>query len=163
MTTETYGPPRAPMRRGTLIRALLCSIILNIAGASYIAVQALAPLSGLVHSGREAHKPEEVINRLAARLPSQDAAILWQIYRTKEQQISAAIAAAQSARSRALSALSRPDIDTSALQAAFRDAMNSRTQAGELLIETVMETLKRISPQGRMQLVKQISDSQESR
>jgi uncharacterized membrane protein len=152
------------MWRGTLLRALLCSIIINVAGASYIAVQALGPFSWFgVHAEREEGNPEEIIGRFAARLPSQDATVLWQVYHTKEQQILAAIDTTQSARSRALAALSRPDLDTSALQAAFREAMNSRMQEGELLIETVVETLKRISPEGRMQLVKQINDSRKSR
>ena len=164
MTTGTHNPPRAQVRRGTLLRALLCSIIINVAGASYIAVQALTLFSWLgAHAEHEEGKPDEFIGKFAARLPSQDATVLWQMYHAKEQQILTAIDAAQSARSRALATLSRPDLDTSALQAAFHEATNSRMQAGELMIETIVETLQRISPEGRMQLVKQIKDSRKSR
>jgi uncharacterized membrane protein len=95
-----------------------------------------------------------MIQKFVDRLPKADAEILLQLYQTKETQILAATAAAQSARFRALSLLAQPNLDAAALQTAFKEAMDDRERMQRLLAETVLEATLRISPQARMQIAK---------
>lgn len=67
-----------------------------------------------------------------------------------------AMAAAEDARARAISILVRPDLDASALRAAFKEAMESRIGMSDILAETIVDALERISPEGRQQLTRQI-------
>jgi Heavy-metal resistance len=139
--------------------ALLGSICLNVAFASYIAVQALTASSRpMVRTMpvEEMGTPDDVIAKFAARLPSGDADILWEVYQTRRLQILDADAAAENARVRALSVLARHDLDASALRAAFKEAMEGRTRRAGLLAETVADALARISSDGRRQLTSQI-------
>jgi uncharacterized membrane protein len=138
---------------------LLSSICLNVAFASYITIQAFtgstrAMVRTMPVEGMGA--PDNVIARFAARLPSRDADILWQVYRTKKPQILDADAAAESARIRALSVLTQRDLDASALRAAVKEALDSRMRRTELLAETFVDASERISPEGRQQLTSQI-------
>jgi uncharacterized membrane protein len=139
--------------------ALLSSICLNVAFASYIAIQALTGSARpMVRTmpGEGTGAPDIQIAKFAARLPSRDADILWESYRTKKPQILEADAAAESARVRALSVLTQHDLDVSALRASVKEAMDSRMRKAELLAETVVGALERISPDGRRQLTSQI-------
>jgi hypothetical protein len=139
--------------------AMLSSICLNVAFASYIAIQALTgstrPMVRTMPDEGMGRSDNQIAN-FAARLPSRDADILWEIYRTKKPQILDADAAAESARLRALSVLAQHDLDASALRSAFKEAMDSRTRKAGLLAETVVDALERISSDGRRQLTSQI-------
>jgi uncharacterized membrane protein len=149
----------ARWRSGASALALLGSVSLNVALASYIAIQALiASTQPLVRTMPEelAGAPDNQIVKFAARLPSRDADILWEVYRTKKPQILDADAAAESARLQVLSVLTQHDLDTGALRAAFKEAMDSRMRKAGLLAETVIDALERISPDGRRQLTSEI-------
>ncbi len=149
----------ARWRSGASALVLLGSVSLNVALASYIAIQALSastrPLVRIMPE-EPADAPDNQIAKFAARLPSRDADILWEVYRTKKPQILDAEAAAESARHRALSVLAQHEPDTSALRAAFKEAVDSRMHKAGLLAETVIDALERISPDGRRQLTSQI-------
>jgi uncharacterized membrane protein len=149
MTVDSASP--RPMRwwRPTYpALALIGSICVNIVLVSYIATQALTAKPPMSRPA-----PEEMVATLAARLPSTDAELLWQAYRRLEPKVLAADAASQRARVRALSLLSQSDLDPNALQAAFREALDNRIRMGELLLETVVEGLTRLSPEARRKLV----------
>lgn len=139
--------------------ALLGSICLNVAFASYVTIQALTgsprPMVRTMPV-EEMGAPDSVIAKFAARLPTSDADILWEVYRTKKPQIMDADAAAENARRRALSVLAQPDLDASAVRAAFKEAMDGRTRKAVLLADTIVDALQRISPDGRRQLTSQI-------
>jgi uncharacterized membrane protein len=149
----------ARWRSSASVLALLGSICLNVAFASYITIQALTgstrPMVRIMPV-EEIGAPDNVIAKFAARLPSRDADILWEVYRTKKPQILDADTAAESARLRALSVLAERDLDASALRSAFKEAMDGRTRKADLLAETVVDALERISPDGRRQLTSQI-------
>lgn len=139
--------------------ALLGSICLNVAFASYIGVQAVngsarPMVRTMPDEGMGA--PDDVIAKFAARLPRGDADILWEAYRTRKPQILDADAEAERARLQAWSVLAQPDIDTSALRAAIKQAMDSRVRKASVLAEAVVDALERLSPDGRRQLTSQI-------
>src|SRR5260370_38722083 len=96
----------ARWRSGASALVLLGSVSLNVALASYIAIQALSastrPLVRIMPE-EPADAPDNQIAKFAARLPSRDADILWEVYRTKKPQILDAEAAPETARHRALS------------------------------------------------------------
>jgi signal transduction histidine kinase len=158
MTTE-FDPSRRATRWNPGPAWLLGSICLNIAFASYIAIQALTLAwqpSPRPTSEEPWSMPDKMIATFAARLPSRDADILWEMYQTKKPQILAAAAAAQSARVKLLSILPERDLDLTALRATFKDALESRARMSELLADTVAEALARISTDGRQQLTRQL-------
>jgi len=139
--------------------ALLGSICLNVAFASYIAVQAVSRLARpmlrtMPDEGVGA--PDNAIAKFAARLPRDDADILWEVYRTRKPQILDADAQAESARLRVLSVLTKGELDAGALRAAAKEAMDGRMRKASLLVETVVDALERFSPDGRRQLTSQI-------
>jgi uncharacterized membrane protein len=158
MTAE-FDSARRATRWNPLAVALLGSICLNIAFASYVAIQALT-LSWQPPAGPASEElwatPDKLIATFAARLPSRDADILWEIYRARKPQLLVAGTGAQSARRKVLSILAERDLDMNALRAAFRDAMESRARMGELLAEAVVDTLARMSPEGRQLVTKQL-------
>jgi uncharacterized membrane protein len=158
MTAE-YDSPRRATRWNPVAVALLASICLNIAFASYIAIQALTlswQWPARPRSDELSAMPDKLIAMVTAGLPDRDADILWEVYRTKKPQLLAAGAAAQSARAKVLSLLAERDLDMSELRAALRDAMESRTRTAELLAETVVDGLARMSPDGRQLVTKQL-------
>jgi uncharacterized membrane protein len=139
--------------------ALLGSVCLNVAFASYIAIQAVSGAARpmvrtMPDEGMSV--PDNEIAKFAARLPRDDAEILWDVYRTRKPQILDADAGAERARLRALSVLAQPDLDTGTLRSAIKEAMDSRMRKAGLLAETVVDALERISPDGRRQLTSQI-------
>jgi uncharacterized membrane protein len=160
MTAELDPPrPRVRWHQRTSALALLASICLNVALASYIAIQAL-PLSWRPSAHRPADElrepPDKLIATLASRLPNRDSDIIQEAYRAKKPELMAAIEVARNARIRVSSILAQRDLDMNELRAAFKQAMDSRTRMGELLADTVVDTLGRLSLDARRQLAKQI-------
>jgi uncharacterized membrane protein len=152
MTIEFASGWRMARRLPTVLAlTLLCSLCLNVGFASYIAVQALTAEPQSDHGN-----PEATIASFATHLPSRDADILWQVYHAKAPQIQAADAEAKRARGRVLSILSERDLDADRLRATFKETMEDRARTLGLLVEVAIETLQRISPDGRRQLIEQI-------
>lgn len=128
---------------------LLCSLIVNVVLGSYLAVQAVVAepqLPGL-------RSPQRVLAMLAQGLPQNDAEILWNAFRPREAEISAAEADAQQARARAMSILGRPDLDMGAFRAAAREMGEKRTRVKELFFDAMVDTMQHISPEARQKLV----------
>jgi uncharacterized membrane protein len=100
--------------------------------------------------------PDKLIATLASRLPNRDSDIIQEAYRAKKPELMAAIEVARNARIRVSSILAQRDLDMNELRAAFKQAMDSRTRMGELLADTVVDTLGRLSLDARRQLAKQI-------
>jgi len=138
---------RAPS--GTAL-VLFCSLFLNVVLASYVAVQALVALP----QRSPPRGPQQIIARLADRLPPSDAAILREAYLSKEAEILAAEMAGQRARARMTEILGRPELDIDALRAASRDMRAQRNRIGELISEVLDETMQRIAPEARQKLVR---------
>jgi uncharacterized membrane protein len=159
MTIDSSSARRPAGLRSGLSFWLLGSICLNVAFASYFVVQTLiaSPQLTIPYAENEgAAMLDGRIGRFAARLPDKDAEILWEVYRARKPQMAVAMAAAEDARARAISILVRPDLDASALRAAFKEAMESRIGMSDILAETIVDALERISPEGRQQLTRQI-------
>src|SRR3954454_548935 len=128
---------------------LLASLCLNVALASYISVQWVrpgwSPVGGAI--------PLRMMERVAARLPKEDADILWRIYHDKEPEI----LALQSDYTRSLRTTLRvtgeAELDKEALRAAVKDSRDKRMKIGDAVIDTFLQMLEQISPKGRRQLV----------
>jgi uncharacterized membrane protein len=130
---------------------LFCSLFLNVVLGSYVAVQGLvAQPQRLPPRG-----PQQMVARLAERLPPSDAAILREAYLAKEAEILAAEMAAQRARTRTMEILGRPELDMAALRAAAKEMGEHRRRIGELVFETITETMQHISPEARQKLVRE--------
>jgi hypothetical protein len=130
---------------------LFCSLFLNVVLGSYIAVQALvAQPQRLPPRG-----PQQMIARLAERLPPGDAAILREAYLAREHEILAAEMATQRARARITEILGRPELDLEALRAASKEMRTQRSRIGELISEVFDETMQRIAPEARQKLARE--------
>jgi len=129
---------------------LFCSLFLNVVLASYVAVQALVALP----QRPPPRGPQQIIARLADRLPPSDAAILREAYLSKEAEILAAEMAGQRARARMTEILGRPELDIDALRTASRDMRAQRNRIGELVSEAITETMQHISPEVRQKFVR---------
>src|SRR6185436_2692211 len=96
---------------------LFCSLFLNVALGSYVAVQAL-----VAQPQRPPQRgPQQMVARLAERLSPSDAAILREAYLAREAEILAAEMAGQRARARITEILGRPELDVDAMRAASKD------------------------------------------
>jgi hypothetical protein len=130
---------------------LFCSLFLNVALGSYVAVQAL-----VAQPQRPPQRgPQQMVARLAERLSPSDAAILREAYLAREHEILAAEMAGQRARARLTEILGRPELDVEALRAASKDMRAQRNRIGELISEALDETMQRIAPEARQKLVRE--------
>ena len=130
---------------------LFCSLFLNVVLGSYVAVQALVALP----QRPPPRGPQQIIARLADRLPPSDAAILREAYLAREAEILAAEMAGQRARARMTEILGRPELDIDALRTASRDMRAQRNRIGELVSEAITETMQHISPEVRQKFVRE--------
>jgi uncharacterized membrane protein len=128
---------------------LLASLCVNIVLATYVSVQWFQP--GWTPSG--AAVPLRLMERVAARLPSDDADILWRIYRGKEPEVAPLQAEYARALFRTMRLIGQPELDKEALRATVQQARDARAKIGEAVTNTFVETLEQISPKGRRQLV----------
>jgi hypothetical protein len=130
---------------------LFCSLFLNVVLGSYVAVQAL-----VAQPQRSPPRgPQQMVARLAERLPPSDAAILREAYLAREAEIVAAEMAGQRARARITEILGRPELDVEALRTASKEMRAQRNRIGELISETLNEAMQRIAPEARQKLVKE--------
>jgi uncharacterized membrane protein len=128
---------------------LLVSLCLNVALATYVTVQWFQP--GWSPAG--AAMPQRMIERVAARLPKEDADILWRIYRSKEPEILPLQLEYTGALLKTMRLTGKAELDKDALRAAVKDARDKRIKIGGAVIETFVEMLEQISAKGRRQLV----------
>jgi len=138
-------PTSLATTRWLLLASLCCNVVL----ATYVSVQWLRP--GWNPAG--AGVPLRMIERVAERLPKDDADILWRIYRGKEAEIAPMQAEYTRALLKTMRLVAQPELDRAALRLAVKDARDKRLKIGDTVIETFVEMLEQISPKGRRQLV----------
>lgn len=138
-------PTSPSVTRWLLLVSLCCNVVL----ATYVSVQWLRP--GWTPAG--AGMPSRMIERVAERLPREDADILWRIYRGKEAELQPIQAEYTHALLRTMRLVAQPELDKDALRMAVKDAREKRLKIGDVVIETFVEALERISTKGRRQLV----------
>ncbi|KRQ02712.1 hypothetical protein AOQ72_06420 [Bradyrhizobium yuanmingense] len=128
---------------------MLLSLCVNVVLFTYVSVQWLRP--GGFRAG--AGVPLRMIERVAERLPAEDAEILWSIYRGKEAELAPLQAEYRLALMKAMKTAAQTNLDKAELEAAVKDARDKRVKIGDLLVSTFVEMLERISAKGRRQLV----------
>lgn len=137
---ETSNPLRA---------LVLVSLCINVVLFTYVSVQWLRPGSFLPGVGL----PLRMIERVAERLPAEDAEILWSIYRAKEAELAPLQAEYRLALVKAMKTAAQTNLDKVELEAAVKDARDKRVKIGDVVVATFVEMLERISAKGRRQLV----------
>jgi uncharacterized membrane protein len=128
---------------------MLLSLCVNVILFTYVSVQWLLP--GGFRPG--AGVPIRMIERVAQRLPAEDAEILWSIYRGKEAELLPLQSEYRLALIKAMKTAAQTNLDKAELEAAVKDARDKRVKIGDLVVATFVEMLERISPKGRRQLV----------
>ena len=132
------------------LRALvLLSLCVNVILFTYVSVQWLQPSGLRLGAG----VPLRMIERVAERLPKDDADILWSIYQGKEAELMPLQTEYRQALIKAMKTAAQTDLNKAELEAAVRDARDKRLKIGDLVIATFVQMLERISPKGRRQLV----------
>jgi uncharacterized membrane protein len=138
--------PSPPNRLRWLLLASLC---LNVALATYVSAQWLEP----AWSPPGAGIPLRMIERVAERLPKDDADILWRVYREKEADIQPLQAEYLRALFKTMRLIGQSELDKQALRAAVTEARDKRIKIGDEVIDTFVDALGRMSSKGRRQLV----------
>ncbi|MCA1515010.1 putative membrane protein [Bradyrhizobium yuanmingense] len=128
---------------------MLLSLCVNVVLFTYVSAQWLLP--GGFRPG--AVVPLRMIERVAERLPAEDAEILWSIYRGKEAELAPLQAEYRLALMKAMKTAAQTNLDKAELEAAVKDARDKRLKIGDLVVATFVEMLERISAKGRRQLV----------
>ncbi|MBI5129940.1 MAG: periplasmic heavy metal sensor [Rhodopseudomonas palustris] len=128
---------------------LLGSLCLNIALGAYVGAQWLQP----DWSPKIAGMPLRLIERVATRLPPDDAEILKRNYQARQAELRPLQDDYTAALLKTLRLAGQADLDKPALRAAIKDARDKRVKIGDSVIDTFVETLEQISPKGRRQLV----------
>jgi uncharacterized membrane protein len=128
---------------------LLASLCVNVALATYVSVQWFRP----GWPPALAAVPQRMMERVAARLPQEDADILWRIYRSKEPEIQPLQAEYTRALLKTIRITRQPELDKDGLRAAVKEARDKRMKIGDAVIDTFVEMLEQISAKGRRQLV----------
>ncbi|MBC7580575.1 MAG: periplasmic heavy metal sensor [Tardiphaga sp.] len=129
--------------------ALLASLCLNLALATYVSAQWFQPAWSSANAGM----PLRMVERIASRLPKEDADILWRIYRDKQPDVLPLQAEYIRALRETMQLTGQTDLDRPALRAAIRAARDKRIKIGDAVIDTFIDMLEQISPKGRRQLV----------
>ncbi len=128
---------------------LLASLCVNVALATYVSVQWFR--SGW--SPAAAAIPLRMMERVAARLPQDDADILWRVYHSKEPEILPLQMEYTRSLLNTMRLIEQPELDKDALRASVMEARDKRVKIGDAVIDTFLEMLEQISPKGRRQLV----------
>ena len=138
-------PTSLRVTRWLLLASLCCNVIL----ATYVSVQWLRPGWTPAAGGM----PPRMIERVAERLPKDDADILWRIYHGKEAELQPMQVEYTRALLKTMQLVAQPELNKDALRLAVKDARDKRLKVGDIVIETFVEMLEQISPKGRRQLV----------
>ncbi len=138
-----------PISLSTTRWLLLASLCCNVVVATYVSVQWLRPGWPPAVTGA----PLRMIERVAERLPKDDAEILWRLYRGKEQELQPLQADYTRLLLRTMQLVAQPELDRTALRSAVKEAREKRLKIGDVTIETFVEMVEQISPKGRRQLV----------
>jgi uncharacterized membrane protein len=93
------------------------------------------------------------MERVAARLPQDDADILWRVYHSKEPEILPLQLEYTRLLLNTMRLIEQPELDKDALRASVMEARDKRVKIGDAVIDTFLEMLEQISPKGRRQLV----------
>jgi len=132
-------------RRNGLLLASLC---LNAVMAGYIAMVWMK-----AERSFEALAGTRIIERVASRLPPSDADILWRVYRDKQNEISAARENYVLALIRPIRLIRQDSLDIDALRSAMSDTREKRQKVGDLVAETFIDAVAKMSVEGRRKLV----------
>ncbi|KPF95303.1 hypothetical protein IP86_19580 [Rhodopseudomonas sp. AAP120] len=128
---------------------LLASLCLNVALGAYVGAQWLQPEWALKNAGT----PVRLIERVATRLPAEDAEILRRNFQARQPELQPLQEAYVAALMKTLRLTGQTELDKPALQAAIKDAREKRIKIGDQVIDTFVDTLAQISTKGRRQLV----------
>lgn len=128
---------------------LLGSLCLNIMLATYVSLQWFERPWSPAGAGI----PLRMVERVADRLPKDDAEILWRVYREKEPEMQPLQADYVRALLKAMRLIGQTELNKQALHDAVIDARDKRIKIGDIMIETFVDALDRISPKGRRQLI----------
>ena len=131
--------------------ALLLSTCLNIGFASFIAVRVWSaePTPIMVQT------PQALFGLLEARLPPEDAAIFKDIVRAQEAELHAARGEQQRARLRIVAVVAQRDLDAGAFRSAMKQLRDARARTTAVTFDIIEQTMERISPQTRLNLLAQ--------
>jgi len=94
-----------------------------------------------------------VIERVASRLPSADADILRQVYRGKQNEFASARESYVRALVNPVRLLRQEHLDIDELRKALSETREKRQRIGDLITETFIEAVGRMSLEGRRRLV----------
>lgn len=132
-----------------LATGLLASICLNGILGGYLVttvVERLKPPA--VVAG-----PQRLMEMVAARLPKEDAEILWRAFRQRQDDFRSSQKAYQTTLAAAAQILAQPSPGTDELRAAIREARDTRVAVGDLAIAVFVDALPQMSMAGRQKLV----------
>ncbi len=129
---------------------VLASLCLNAVLITYVSVQWLDS-SPRFPPGMAV--PQRMMERVAGRLPKEDAEMLWSIYRGREAEIASLQTEYRRSLIKAMQVAGQTNLDKDALDAAVKQARDDRIKIGDAVIATFKEMLERISTKGRRQLV----------
>ncbi len=94
------------------------------------------------------------IQMIKKKLPEQDRAVLDQAYGARERDLAAAQSDYDKAVQETVALLMQPSFDPAVLRAKVQDARDKRLRVADLTMDTFVETITKVSPEARRDLVK---------
>lgn len=129
---------------------LWASVALNAFLLAYVSAQFFQTRSRLVAT----MQPPALVQRVADRLPENDARLLWESYRSREGELVKAQSESMAALRKAAAFMSQSAIDAEAFRIAVIDARDKRMAVGALVVEVFLDALPKMSVEGRSKLVR---------
>lgn len=123
---------------------LAVSLALNVFLAAFIGVQAWR-----LHHVRGAMVAESLFKQIAERLPSEDRAILRRAFLVRAPSLMAAGARSREAMEQVRADIDHVPYDDAKLRADLEAAREPRQRMGQLVEEILLESLPKLSDQGR--------------
>lgn len=133
---------------------LVASLSLNILLGSYVATLVWRLNMPIL----EATNPTRVIGLATRFLPDDEARIVEELYVERAPAFAAAEVGVLAARRKVLDLIAQPVLDPVAVRAALEEARSYRRTTSELLFDVVIETLKRMPAERRLELVRRFGD-----
>jgi uncharacterized membrane protein len=134
------------MRRALLIGSLAVNVLL----VSFIGVMVYKK-----HAWKAAmDSAPRAIQMVKKKLPEPDRAVLDQAYGARERAFAVAQSDYDKAVQETVALLMQPNLDPAVLRAKVQDAREKRLRVADLTIDTFVETITKISPEARRDLVK---------